>query len=331
MLLHRRTIIATLIALLCALTAGLIGLSLGDSQFSLGDSLGALFGQADEATTRRVFRWRFPRVAVALLGGAALGIAGAILQSLTKNPLGSPDIIGFNVGAYSGVLISLIVFGSGFGTATAGALIGGLLSALVIYFLAFRDGVQGFRLIVVGIGVSAMLTALNTYLLLRAQLDLAIVASIWGSGSVASTTMNDVVGLAIVVAIVVPIALYFTPRMRLIEMGDDNARALGVGVERSRLALLVLAIVLTAAVTAAAGPIAFIALSAPHIARALVGGRNPGLITSAAVGAMLLAASDVVARIVIAPGQLPVGVVTVCLGGAYLLWLLISATRKAAS
>ncbi|WP_062204239.1 iron chelate uptake ABC transporter family permease subunit [Streptomyces sp. NBRC 109706] len=313
---------------LAALAVCLWSLTIGELSIAPGEVLAALTGDADSGITRVVREWRLPRALLGLLGGAALGVSGAIFQSLTRNPLGSPDIIGFNAGAYTGTLLTALLVGDSELGTTAGALLGGVCTGLLVYVLAFRHGVQGHRLIIVGIGVSALLTSVNSYLLVSLRLEEAIAAATWGAGSFHDVGWPEVWPVLIATALLLPAALLLTGRMRLLELGDDAARALGVPVERTRLAMLLVGVGLTAVVTAVAGPIAFVALVAPQLAIRLTrsGGIRP--LPAAAMGALLLTCGDLIARTVVAPSQLPVGVVTVCLGGAYLVWLLWSGARR---
>ena len=323
-----RTLTITGIVLMLAVGIALLTLASGEFHVSLPDVVGALFGQASGRIHMVVVEWRLPRTLLAIIMGAALGISGAIFQSLTRNPLGSPDVIGFDAGAYTGALFVIIVLKGTFYAVAGGALLGGIVTALVVYLLAWRGGVQGFRLIIVGIGVSAMLTSLNTYLLIRADLQVAMAAAIWGAGSLNGMTLERLWQVAVVLAVLMPAALLLSRPMRQLEMGDDAARSLGVDSERTRLAMTVVGVALTAAVTSAAGPIAFVALSAPQIARRLTGAAGVALLPSAAMGALLLVAADYVAQRAFAPTQLPVGIVTVCIGGLYFAWLLMREARR---
>ena len=346
-----RTVSVCLMLLAIALAVALVTLASGEYQVPLPDVLRALLGQAEGRIHMVVVEWRLPRTALALMLGAALGMGGAIFQSLTRNPLGSPDIIGFDAGAYTGALVVIIVLQGGYYAIAGGALAGGLCTALLVYVLAYSRGVQGFRLIIVGIGVSAMLTSLNTWMLLRAKLAVAMAAAVWGTGSLnglgleqlgyaamalaiwGAGTLNGL-GLdrlgpaALILAILIPLALLLSRPMAQLELGDDAARALGVDAERTRLALLVLGVALTATVIATAGPIGFVALSAPQLARRLTGSAGVAMLPAAAMGALLLAAADYLAQRAFAPTQIPVGIVTVSLGGVYFVWLLLREARR---
>jgi iron complex transport system permease protein len=173
-----RTVVVTLLVIALAIAVGLVTLASGDFPVPLHEVIGALLGNATPRVHLVVIEWRLPRTLLALVLGASLGIGGAMFQSLTRNPLGSPDIIGFDAGAYTGALIVIIVFHGSYYEVVSGALLGGIATAMLVYLLAWKRGVQGFRLIVGGIGVAAMLTSLNTWLLLKADLMVAMSAAI---------------------------------------------------------------------------------------------------------------------------------------------------------
>jgi iron complex transport system permease protein len=286
----------------------------------------ALFGEGEEMARMIVVEWRLPRAILALLLGGALGMSGAIFQSLTRNPLGSPDIIGFAAGSYSGALVVILLLSGGYYETAAGALIGGIVTALTVYLLAWRRGVKGFRLIIVGIGVSAMLSALNAWMIRQADLKVALGAAVWSAGSLNGLGVDQLVPVIVVLCLIVPPTLFLARPMRQLEMGEDAAMASGVKTNRVRLCLMVLGVALTATVTAAAGPIAFIALAAPQIARRLTRSAGVTLMHSALMGSLLLAAADWLAQHAF-PTQLPVGVMTVSIGGLYFLWLIIREGR----
>ncbi|HKM97858.1 MAG TPA: iron-enterobactin ABC transporter permease [Buttiauxella sp.] len=323
-----RLLISCLSLLLLSIALGLWSLGSGVLPLSASRVIDALLGTAPRNITLVVVEWRLPRVVMALLIGAALGVSGAIFQSLMRNPLGSPDVMGFNTGAWSGVLVAMVLFGQ-HQTAIAGAaMAGGVITALVVWLLAWRNGIETFRLIIIGIGVRAMLVAFNTWLLLHASLETAISAGLWNAGSLNGLTWAKISPAAPLMVLALIAGALLVRRMRLLEMGDDSACALGVSVERSRLMLMLTGVILTAAATALAGPISFIALVAPHIARRLSGTSRWSLLQSALCGATLLLAADLCAQHLFMPYQLPVGVVTVSLGGIYLIALLIQESRK---
>lgn len=316
--------------LLAALSVGLGIWSLGSGVLPLSAQqvVEALLGSAPRNISLVVVEWRLPRVLMALLIGSALGVSGAIFQSLMRNPLGSPDVMGFNAGAWSGVLIAMVLFGQHQAAIAAAAMTGGIITALVVWLFAWRNGIETFRLIIIGIGVRAMLMAFNTWLLLHASLETALSAGLWNAGSLNGLTWAKLFPAVPIILLALLAGALLVRRMRLLEMGDDSACALGVSVERSRLMLMLAAVILTAAATALAGPISFIALIAPHIARRLSGTTRWGLLQSALCGGALLLAADLCAQRLFMPYQLPVGVVTVSLGGIYLIALLIQESRK---
>lgn len=323
---HRRTVLVNSALVLGVIVLGLVALAWGDYPLSIPQVVQALFTDQGFAT-KIVTEWRLPRVIAAIAFGAALGASGALFQTLTRNPLGSPDVIGFSTGAYTGAIISITVVGSGVLSEMAGALAGGLLTAMIVYVLAWKGGVQGFRLIIVGIAVTAVLSSLNTYLLLRAQTEVAMTASLWGAGSISLVDWADVVLALPFLALFGVLAAVVVPGLRQLELGDDAAHAHGVRAEATRVTVLVAGVALVALVTAITGPIAFIALSAPQIARRLASGAGIPIAAAALTGSCLLLTADLIAQHIV-PGSVPVGVVTVVLGGVYLIALLIQEARK---
>jgi iron complex transport system permease protein len=320
---------AIVCAALVAATAvvAVLGIGTGDFPLPVGDVVATLVGRGDPASEFIVGTLRLPRVLTALLVGGAFGIAGAIFQSISRNPLGSPDVIGFTVGSVTGAtIVILLIDGTTFQIAL-GAVAGGLATAVVVYLLALRGGVHGYRLVLVGIGVSAVLQAVNAYLIARATREDAFEAAHWMIGSVNARGWEHVWPVAAALAVLVPAALLMARPLALLEMGDDAARALGVPAERTRLALVLVAVGLTAVATASTGPIAFVALAAPQIARRLTRSATPSLVSAALMGALLLAASDLAAQRLLSV-DLPVGVMTGALGGVYLCWLLAAGWRR---
>ncbi|MFK3985750.1 FecCD family ABC transporter permease [Micromonospora sp. NPDC050397] len=313
----------TVVGLLVA-CAAVWTVTMATGEYALGPAAvwHVLTGGGDHTSRLVVLDLRLPRTFAALLVGAALGLSGAIFQSLSRNPLGSPDIIGFTTGSASGALVVILVLGQASATLVLGTLLGGFATAIAVYLLAYAQGIQGQRLILVGIGIGAMLASVNDYLLTRADLEQAQAAKTWLFGSLNAVSWPQVVPLAIAVTVLVPLTLTLAPRLRALELGDDAAAALGVRVDRSRLLLLLAAVSLTAAAIAAAGPIGFLALAAPQLARRLTRSAGMPLVPSLAMGALLLLTADLVAQRALAPFQIPVGLVTGALGGGYLMWLL---------
>ncbi|KAA1379875.1 FecCD family ABC transporter permease [Aeromicrobium fastidiosum] len=318
-----RAATVTMVLSLLAVGVGLWSLTIGETAISVDTIVAALTGHGDPATRLVVVDWRLPRIVVGLTGGAALAVGGVIFQTITRNPLGSPDVIGFSTGAYTGALIaSLVVTTSGTGI-TLGALLGGFATGAVVFALTWRSGgTSGYRFIVVGIGVSAILGAVSSYLLITVDVRQAISAATWGAGSLVDAGWRDAIGVGVCLAVMLPAAGLLGSQMVLLELGDDTARSLGLHTGRTFGLLVVIAIVLTAVVTAVAGPIVFVALAAPHLARRLTRASGAHILPSAAMGALLLGTCDLIARTVVSPAEVPVGMVTMCLGGVYLIWLL---------
>ena len=324
---RRAFVVATALAIITVVTT-VIALGAGDYTVSPLDVIRAAFGAGDPAAQLAIREWQAPRAVAALAFGAALALSGAIFQLLTRNPLGSPDIIGFGVGSYTGALVVSVVLSGTYLMTAAGALAGGLLTAVVVYALAFRQGVSGFRLVIIGVAISAMLSAANYWLILRAELTDAMNAAQWGAGNLSTVTWDLLTpALAVIAVLIVGVAM-LARRTPILELGPDLGRTLGAQTRAVQILLPTLGVALTAAATAVAGPIAFIALSSPHIARRLVGGGQTPLAATALTGSSLLLISDLIAARAFSPKVLPVGVVTVCLGGCYLCYLLYRELRQ---
>ncbi|MFJ8774795.1 FecCD family ABC transporter permease [Streptomyces microflavus] len=318
---ERRSVIVCGVLVLVVAALGVLTLATGSIQLTPAQVLSALFDPDAEPRTRLVVvTWRLPRLLFAVVCGAALAVSGALFQSLTKNPLGSPDVIGFASGSYAGASVVMLVLGTANYLAVAtGSLIGGAASALLVYLLAYRGGVRPFRLIIVGIAVGAFLSSITSMLLLAVSPHQAMLVATWGAGSLSGLGFEQLRVTALVFAALLICSVGVVRPLVHLEMGDDTALALGVNAQRARLTATVVGVALTALVTAAVGPIAFIALAAPQIAQRLTRSSTTLRIAPAALtGAAVLVAADFIAQRV----DLPVGVVTVCVGGAYLAWLL---------
>jgi iron complex transport system permease protein len=324
---HARSLVVCAVLAAVTFAAAVISIGTGDFPLAPGEVVAVLIGQGDPASEFIVETLRLPRVLVALLVGAAFGIAGAIFQSVSRNPLGSPDMIGFTYGSVTGAVLVILVLDGSTSQTAAGAIVGGLVTAVLIYLLALRRGVQGYRLVLVGIGIAAVLQAVNNYLVSRATREDAYEAAHWMIGSVNGRGWEHVWPVAAALAVLVPAALVLARPLAMLEMGDDAARSLGVHAERSRLALVFVGVGLTAVATASTGPIAFVALAAPQIARRLTRAAGPGMVPAAVMGALLLVVSDLAAQRLLSV-DLPVGVMTGALGGVYLCWLLSTSWRR---
>lgn len=323
---ERRTAAASLALAGAALALAFAALCRGDSWDPPGEVLAGLAGHGDAALI--VQEWRLPRVVAALVFGAALGAAGAVFQNVTRNALGSPDVIGLDAGAYTGVLIVITGFGGTAAGLAAGSLAGGLAAAAAVYALSLRSGLSGLRLVVIGIAVNAMLTAVNSWIVLRTQLDVAIAATAWSAGSLNGLDWDEVRLPFLILAVLALLVAALSHAMGQAALGDDVAATTAVALNRYRLLIVLAGVGCTATVTSATGPIVFVALAAPQIGRRLAGAAGTPALPAALTGALLLLAADLAAQTVLAPVQLPVGVVTTAIGGTYLIWLLIMEMRR---
>lgn len=323
---ERRTLV--LAGVLVVVMAGLafVGLSYGSTWSTPGEVLAALAGTGDSGVV--IVEWRLSRVAAAIVFGVALGVAGAIFQNLTRNPMGSPDVIGLDAGAYTGTLVALTILAGSSVQLAFSSVVGGLVAAAVVYLLSRSNGFSGLRLVVIGIAVNAMVTALNSWIVLRAELEVAIAAVGWSSGSLNGVDWADLTVPFTVIAGLLVITAFAANTMHQSALGDAVAVATGVGLDRLRLLLVLIGVGCTATVTAVAGPIVFIALAAPQIGRRLAKAPGIPLLPAALTGAVLLQAADLIAQMLLAPVSLPVGVVTTAIGGGYLMWLLAQEVRR---
>lgn len=279
----------------------------------------------ENATVDRiVWRLRIPRIITAIFVGGALGIAGAVFQSLSRNPLGSPDILGFTTGAATGAILQIILINAGPWQTILAAIACGLITSLIIFLLAYRrhQPISITRLVLIGIGIGATLSGINNILLVMGDLDKAASAQLWLSGSLNTRTLQHALLIALVFVVVTPIIFSQSNKLSLIELGDDLAKQLGIRLQRTRLIAIIAAIILTASATAVAGPIAFVALAAPQLAKRIIRSPNLVLLASALMGAVLVAGADLLTLRFPLNFNLPIGLVTGLLGATYFIWLL---------
>ncbi|RJL32417.1 FecCD family ABC transporter permease [Bailinhaonella thermotolerans] len=318
----------------------LIALSLGrgDVPISVPEVVRTLFGAGDEGNYWVIMDLRMPRALTGALVGAALALAGAIMQTVARNPLASPDVLGVTSGASAAVVAVVVLSGSAYGGVSglvaqagvpAAALAGGLAGGFAVYALAWRRGLDGFRLVLVGIGVQAVLVNLKYWLLTLGDVNDAGRAMVWITGSLNGRGWEHVEPVGIALAVLIPLTLLGARTLGALQFGDDTARGLGVRVDRGRALLVLGAVLLAAVATASAGPVQFVALAAPQIALRLSGASQPPLIASAVTGAVLTLGADLIARTAFHAVELPVGVITAVLGAPYLIYLLIRQRRRA--
>ncbi|MEV4218457.1 iron chelate uptake ABC transporter family permease subunit [Nonomuraea sp. NPDC049725] len=307
--------------------AAVATLSLGRLGIPVADLPQALFGGAEGKAAFVLGRLRGPRLVVGIGTGAALGLSGALFQTVTRNPLGSPDVIGVSAGAGAGAA-SAALFLPGLLPVPLGALAGAVLAMAVVYVSTGTGFQNPGRLIVAGIGVSAISVALTQYVVYAVERDKATVLMAYLNGSLSARSWDHAVTIWLVVLVCAPLVALLARRLDMTELGDELAAGLGAEPGPTRTAAVTLSVVLSAAAVAVAGPIAFIALTAPQIARRLTGGPGPHLLLSALVGALLLVLADLAAQQLPLPGNLPVGVYTMAVGGLYLGYLLTREWRK---
>lgn len=325
-----RALAVTLLALVLVLVLLVFGIVLGSSTISPADVVRALVGQGAFADRFIVVELRLPREMLSALVGLCLGVAGALTQTFTRNPLATPDVIGVTAGASTGAVAAIVLGGGTYSVTSAvlsggvpvTATIGALLASAIVYGLGWRGGVQSYRLILVGIGVGSVLTAITSYLLVRAQITEATQATQWLVGSLDGATWDSIWPLLVAAVIAVPVAIGMSAPLAIAQLGDEAAVGVGLGVQRHRLLVIALAVVLTGGAVAAAGPVGFVAFVVPQIAVRLVAGSRPPIVLSGLLGAALVLAADLVGRTVL-PWPVPVGILTTVVGAPYLIWLLV--------
>ncbi|OCI30849.1 iron ABC transporter permease [Oerskovia enterophila] len=319
----RRTLVVTAVLVALLVAATIAALLLGDRLLLTGDVLNWAADRAGKQVSF-VLDQRFPRALAAILAGAALGLAGTVVQAVCRNPLAEPGLLGVTAGAGLGaVAVVLLVPGVGIMGMSAAAVVGALGTFAIVYRLAYRGGLSSDRLVLIGIGMSAGATALTTLVIVVVapwNLNLALT---WLSGSTYGRTLEHVVPVVLALLVVVPVAVLHRREMDVLALDEDTPRVLGLRLDRTRLLLLGASAVLTAAAVCAVGVVGFVGLVAPHAARALVGSRNGRVIpVSMLLGAVLVSVADTVGRTVIAPAQIPAGLTTALIGAPYFVWLL---------
>lgn len=314
-----------LVALIAALAFW--GMLQGDYKIAPEKLIPALLGEGKQITVTFA-QQRAARIVAALLVGAALALSGAIFQVISGNALGSPDIIGFTNGAATGALLQIIVFNSGPVEVALGAVVGGLATSVLVWLLTRRTGLHGFRLVLVGIGVGSTLAAFNALLVVRASLTQAQTAASWLAGSLNDITWERTYALMGLLLVVTPLLLMLVRPLGAIRFGDQVASGLGVSVNAYRVAALFIGVLLVSLATATTGPIAFVALAAPHIAKTLARSGGVGFTSAALMGALMVLGSDLIGRFAVPGRIIQVGVVTGAIGGLYLIYLIYLERKK---
>lgn len=324
---RRQVLVVSGMALL-VLVAGTGALLIGAAGLTPGQAIAGALGLGDKGDVFIIQKLRLPRIEAAVVVGAAFGLAGALFQSTLRNPLASPDILGISSGASLGAVTGLLALGVS-GVALSGlAFAGAGLVALAIWLLAWRKGLHSIRFVLVGVGFAYLCSSLVAWAMARAEENEAAGVLIWTVGSV-SDIRGEQLALVASGTLVLAVVVALVARTQgPLSLGDDNARALGVHVDAARIGTLLLAVTLVALATSAAGPIAFVALVAPAIARRLVNDGGAALVASTATGAALTLVADVVGQHALLGVAAPVGIVTGLVGAPYLLWLLATNEKR---
>ncbi|MFB7249200.1 iron ABC transporter permease [Microbacterium sp. NPDC056234] len=298
------------------------GLLLGTSMLRTGDVALWLQGDAPPQIAFALSE-RAPRITAAICAGAALALSGTLIQAVSRNPLADPGILGVTGGAGLGAVLVVTSAVASTAGMIAAAVVGALLAFALVYILAWKRGLNADRFILIGIGVSYGATALTTFVLLRANPWDTPKIYTWLSGTTYGRVWEQIIPIAIVLLIALPLAFALRREEDVLALDEDTPRLVGIGLERTRLVLLVTAAVLAALSVTAVGVIGFVGLVAPHAARALVGAKHSRVIPVAVLlGALLVGAADTIGRTIIAPEQLPAGLVVALLGAPYFVWLL---------
>lgn len=326
----RRRLGATIAIVLLTLLVFAMSLMVGRTFTDPLDVWAVLTGQTVPGASFTVGELRLPRATLGVLAGFAFGAAGTTFQTMLRNPLASPDIIGISAGAGTAAVVAIIVLDLNDTGVSFVALCGALVTAAVITLLSYRGGFAGIRFILIGIGIAAMLTSVTSYLLSRAANWDIQAAMQWLAGSLNGASWERVFPLAVACAVLVPILVCCGQGLSMLRLGDDSARALGVPVHTTRIVLILGAVTLLAFATAATGPIAFVAFMAGPIAARLVGSGAALLVPAGCVGALLVLVSDLAGQFLL-DERYPVGVITGVLGAPYLILLLIRMNRTGSS
>jgi iron complex transport system permease protein len=329
---HRRVPTVLLVILIITLTTFIISTSVGEYPTSPLVVLQTLLGIDTENPDYGfvINTLRLPRTLTACLVGIALAISGAIMQGLTRNPLADPGIIGINAGASLAAVSLIILFPNlPVGILPLSAFLGALIASLLIYIFAWDRGTHPVRLILIGVGISAVAGACTSFMVTFGEINDVNQALVWLAGSVYGRTWEQLFSFLPWLIVFIPLALIKAVELNILNLGDEIAQGLGSRVEWQRGLLLVISAALSGAAVATAGTISFVGLIAPHIARQLVGGNHQGLIPVAGIlGAMIVVISDLLGRVIFAPVEIPCGIVTAVIGAPYFLYLLVQNRKK---
>ncbi|MBT2505346.1 iron ABC transporter permease [Streptomyces sp. ISL-98] len=321
-LLHRRAAVVAGVLGLVLASVCVAYLSVGESNVAPAEVVKVVLGQpsADELVVGTL---RLPRMVVGLLVGAAFGVAGALIQTVARNPLASPDIIGISHGA-GALTVGAMTFGvTSYTVLPYLSVAGGILAAALVYAFAWRGGLHATRFVLIGIGFAIALRSITHLFLTKGDYLVAQQAQIWMTGSLNGRGWDEAGPLGLVLLVLLPAVLWAARAQRAVSMDDDTATALGVRLGRVRLGLVLTGVVLASVATGTAGPVDFVALLAPQIARRMTRTAQIPLLCSALMGAVIVVLADLLARKLLSPTELPVGVLTAAVGAPYLIWLIV--------
>ncbi len=319
-----RSVIFVLTLLVLALFA--VSLTIGQAFTPPLDVIRVLLGEQIAGASFTVGQLRLPRAVMSVLAGLSFGLGGVTFQLMLRNPLASPDIIGITSGASAAAVFAIIVLSLNGPIVSIIAVVAGLGVAMLVYGLSFRNGVAGTRIILVGIGISAMLESIIAYILSSAPAWNLQEAMRWLTGSVNGAQLGQAIPLLASLAVFGGLLLSRSRDLEALRLGDDMASALGVGVARTRMLIMVAAVGMIASATAVTGPIAFVAFLSGPIAARIVGSSSSPLVPAALIGAVLVLAGDFAGQFLL-PSRYPVGVVTGALGAPYLIYLIVRVNR----
>lgn len=320
-----RHVIVGLMLLALSLAVAVVSLRLGKFPVTTQEVIDALQGQGRKIVQVVVVKWKLPRIVLGLVAGLALGVAGALFQTITRNPLGSPDLIGFSTGAQTGILVSILLLPGSMLSASLASFLGGAAVGTVTYLVSLRGGFTGLRFILVGIAISSMLVSVNRWLLVRVDDDEGLGALKAITGTLGAARWPVVAPTCLAIGVTVTLILLASRHLQVLSLGEQVATSLGSPTRRVSAVLILLGTVLVAVVTMAAGPIGFVALVAPHLARLLTGSPHSPLLVSGLTGSLLMVGADLLSQLVLE--SMPVSVVTNAVGGLYLMVALTVAAR----
>ncbi|SFK76351.1 FecCD family ABC transporter permease [Brevibacillus centrosporus] len=322
--LHKKTVVYTTLAILLTIVAAIVSLGIGEMYIRPLDVVKALLGFGAEQDALIVQQFRMPRIIIAILVGAALAAAGAIMQGIVRNPLAAPDILGISSGASVAAVAFLLLFENvSIKWLPPTSFLGAMATTILLYALAWKKGVTPLRLVLIGVGIKIAAGAVVTLLIMFSPFLLQNKALLWLTGSIYGVDWNDVLMILPWVVILIVAAALLARRVNIQQLGDDIATSLGSFLQLDRFLLLIICAALTGTAVSVGGDISFVALLAPHIAKQLIGPSFGGALPlSAFIGSLILLIADLIGRVAFSPLDIPVGVFTSAVGAPFFIYLL---------